>query len=107
MAEKSAAATAVRRPSVIPWWLRYVVVGCVAGLVICVASLFVVSVFYGAALGLSPLACAAASCVLTLLLSQPAGLAGMVAGATVGAVAGVVVWYARHRGPNRAARPSA
>ncbi len=80
----------------IPRWLRYLVLGGAAGFVVGVAALFVVAVLYGKAMGLSPAACTAAAVCLTLLLSQPAGLAGMVAGTTVGAAAGAVVYYVRH-----------
>jgi hypothetical protein len=82
--------------SVIPRWAKYAFWGGAAGMVAGVGTLFVMAVFYGEATGLSAVACATFACVLTLLLSQPAGLVGMVAGALVGAVVGGVVYCIRH-----------
>jgi hypothetical protein len=107
MAQKSMGATPIRAPRLIPRWLMYVAFGGGAGLIVGIASLFVVAVFYGEAMGLSPLACTAVACLLTLLFSQPAGVAGMVAGATVGAVAGVVVHYLHHSARPDRRRPGA
>ncbi len=75
---------------------KYVLFGGVGGLLIGVGVLFVVAVLYGTAIGLSPGACAVFACSITMLLSQPAGFAGMVAGAAVGAVAGGIVYHAHH-----------
>jgi hypothetical protein len=77
----------------------HVVVGGIVGLAVGVAALFVLVTLYGQAIGLAPANCAVLSCVLTLLLSQPVGILGMVAGATVGAVTGGVVHHKRYAEP--------
>lgn len=77
-------------------WATYVLVGGAAGLVVGVGTLFVVAMLYGQAIGLAPANCLILSCVVTLLLSQPAGVAGMVAGGAAGAAAGGVMHYLRH-----------
>jgi hypothetical protein len=78
---------------------KYVFIGGAAGLVTGIAVLFVVAMFYGDAVGLSPGACMLFACSATMLLSQPAGVAGMLSGATVGAVASAVVYYVHHHLP--------
>ncbi|MEP7182891.1 MAG: hypothetical protein ABI886_11955 [Betaproteobacteria bacterium] len=79
--------------------VKYVFFGGAAGLVTGIAVLFVVAVFYGSAVGLSPGACMLFACSATMLLSQPAGVAGMLSGATVGAVASAIVYYVHHHLP--------
>lgn len=74
----------------------YVLWGAVVGLMGGLGTLFVVSVYYGAAMGLAPAACVALGCAMTVLLSQPAGLLGLAAGAACGAVCGFVAHYVRH-----------
>ena len=81
----------------IPRWVTYAFRGAVAGLVVALATLFVVALFYGHAIGLSPLSCVAVACSVTALFSQPAGLGGMVAGTTIGAVVGGVAHYVSRR----------
>ena len=61
--------------------------GCVVG----VGILFILTMLYGKAMGLAPVDCLLASCTLTLLLSQPMGIAGMTAGAIIGALTGAMV----------------
>lgn len=60
------------------------------GLVVGLAVVFLLAVFYGNAIGLTAGECAAFACSMTVFLSQPAGIAGMVAGAAAGAVVGSV-----------------
>ena len=71
-----------------PRWARNVFWGGVIGLAVGLATVFVLAVVYGEAIGLAPGACALFACDMTLLLSQPAGLGGVVAGAVAGAVVG-------------------
>jgi hypothetical protein len=78
-------------------WVKYAFWGGVAGLVVGLAAAFVLAMLDGQARGLSPGSCVAYGCTLTLLLSHLAGLGGMVAGATLGSVAGGVVYWVRHR----------
>jgi hypothetical protein len=77
-------------------WTSYIFAGAVAGFVTGVITLLVASVWYGHSLGLTAGSCAALGCVVTLLLSQPAGLAGMLVGVVAGAIAGAAVRHARH-----------
>jgi hypothetical protein len=81
---------------------KFVFLGGVAGLVVGVGVLFVVAVLYGEAIGLTPGACALFACSATMLLSQPAGVAGMLTGAIVGLAAGAVVYYVHHHVPRPA-----
>jgi len=80
----------------IPEWVRFSFRGSIAGLVVGLCAVFVVALLYGNAIGLSPAACVAVGCSLTVLFSQPAGLAGLVAGAMIGAVVGGIVYHVRH-----------
>jgi hypothetical protein len=82
--------------NVMPQMLKYIFGGSLVGLLVGLGTVFVLALFQGHAIGLSPGSCVVYSCTLTLLLSHPAGIAGMVAGATVGAMAGGVVHYVHH-----------
>jgi hypothetical protein len=88
-----------RSPMLVRRLVTFVFWGCAAGLVAGVGMLFVLAVAYGEAIGLSPGACALFACSVTVLLSQPAGVAGMASGAAVGAVAGGIVYYVHHHLP--------
>jgi len=77
-------------------WVKYAFLGSVAGLVVALGVLFAVAMVYGDAMGLSTLGCVAASCTLTALFSQPAGISGIVFGAIAGAAVGGVVQHVRH-----------
>ena len=60
---------------------RYVFSGAAIGVVSCFAMLFVIVFFYGQSIGLSLGECTVLGCVMTILVSQPAGVIGMLAGA--------------------------
>ncbi len=77
-------------------WVKYAFLGSVVGLVVALGVLFALAMVYGDAMGLSTLGCVAASCTLTALFSQPAGIGGIVLGAVVGAAVGRVVQHMRH-----------
>jgi hypothetical protein len=79
--------------------VNYAFVGGIAGFIVGIAMLFLLSIFYSEGMGLPPGACTELACATTLLLSQPAGLSGMIVGATVGLVAGGVVYYVHHHAP--------
>ncbi len=79
----------------VPSKVSYAFVGGVAGFIIGLVALFVLAASYGSAMGLSVGACAAAGCTLTVLFSQPAGIAGMAVGAIVGALIGRGVYHRR------------
>ena len=59
--------------------------------------LFVIVFFYGQSLGLSVGECTLLGCVMTILLSQPAGIVGVLAGAGVGVLCGLMGYWHRHR----------
>lgn len=60
------------------------------GLVSSIAMLFVVIFFYGQYMGLSAGDCTVLSCAMTILLSQPAGIVGILVGAGIGAICGFI-----------------
>lgn len=68
--------------------VRYMFWGALAGFVASIVATFVLALIYGNAQGMAAGSCVAYGCVLTLLLSQPVGISGMLAGAGVGALAG-------------------
>jgi len=68
--------------------IRHVFWGAVLGLAVGLATAFALALFDGYTQGMSPLACLAYGCTLTVLLSHPAGLGGMLLGATLGAFTG-------------------
>lgn len=69
----------------VPGCAKHVFWGALAGLALGWLTIFVISLFHGNALGLSGSECLVLGCTLTLFLSQPAGLGGMVVGALAGA----------------------
>ncbi|MBL0141861.1 MAG: hypothetical protein IPP91_07260 [Betaproteobacteria bacterium] len=81
----------------VPHWVNHVFWGSVAGLAIGLITVFLLTTFHGGAMGLSPSACVALGCTMTLLLSQPAGIVGMIAGAAIGAVVGGAAHRIRHQ----------
>ena len=60
--------------------------GAAVGLVIALAAFFVVSIYYAGAAGLCAGNCTTLSSFMTILLSQPVALAGIVIGAAIGGV---------------------
>ena len=76
---------------------RYIYWGAGIGVISSLAMLFVIVFFYGQSMGLSGGECTLLSCVTTILLSQPAGVVGILAGAGVGALCGGVGFWHRHR----------
>ena len=79
-----------KRTSSMPRWARYAYWGGFAGLFSAIAVLFIFSVFYGETLGMGTESCLAFGCAATTLLSQPAGLIGLVVGIIAGSICGVV-----------------
>jgi hypothetical protein len=69
---------------------RYVYWGAAVGILASLATLFVIVYFYGQSIGLGAAGCALLSCTMTLLLSQPAGIVGIIAGGLVGAFCGFI-----------------
>jgi CHASE2 domain-containing sensor protein len=77
-------------------WVAYLFIGGAAGFVLGIATVFPLVFFIGSSIGLSSSSCTVFACMASVLLSQPAGIIGMVVGATVGVVAGGVVHYTRY-----------
>lgn len=82
----------------VPRCAKHVFWGALAGLALGWLAVFAISLFHGNALGLSGGECLALGCTLTLFLSQPAGLGGMVVGALAGATVCGVSHHARKAG---------
>jgi hypothetical protein len=81
---------------------KYALFGGFAGLALGMGALIVTAILYGNGIGLSPQDCAVFACTMTMFLSQPVGIGGLVAGTAVGLMSGGVVYYAHHHGPRAA-----
>lgn len=79
-----------------PTTVAYVFWGAVTGLVVSLATLLAATTSYGAMSGLDPVGCAIFGSTMTLLFSQPAGLAGLLVGAAFGGVCGLVARHEHH-----------
>lgn len=64
--------------------------GAGVGVISSLTTLFIVVYLYGQSLGLSTGECTLLSCFMTLLLSQPTGVIGIIAGAVIGAICGFI-----------------
>ena len=87
------------RPTSIKRLLRYAFFGGAVGFIIGVGVLLVIAAFYGELIGLSPGHDLFFALTVTMFLSQPAGITGMVVGATVGVMAGAVIYYMHYHMP--------
>jgi hypothetical protein len=76
---------------------RYVFWGAAIGVASSLTMLFVIVFFYGQSIGLSVGECTLLGCVTTILLSQPAGIVGILAGAGAGVLCALVGYWHRHR----------
>jgi hypothetical protein len=83
-------------PNDVPRLTPYVLWGAVIGVIGGLGTLFAATAYYGHACGLTTGTCVALSCVMTVLLAQPAVLLGLLAGAASGAVCGFVVHWVHH-----------
>jgi hypothetical protein len=97
MSDEESGSGRSNRGNAVPRLIEYVYWGAIVGLAGGLGTLFVVSVHYARAIGLSPAECAAVGCAVTLLLSHPVGLLGLAVGAACGAFCGVVAHTIRHR----------
>ena len=70
--------------------------GAVTGLVVGLVTLFTASTAYGVMTGLGAADCVALGSVMTVLLSQPIGLAGLLAGALCGGMCALIAHHAHH-----------
>ena len=69
-------------------WIKYVFWGGAIGLAGGLFMTFILAMFDGMARGLTPGSCVVYGCALTLMLSHPAGLGGMLVGGGLGAATG-------------------
>jgi hypothetical protein len=88
MADKSTHYAAPAPPLKLSRSIRHVFWGALSGLAAGLAVAFALALLDGYTQGMSPLACLAYGCTLTVLLSHPAGIGGMLLGATLGAFTG-------------------
>ncbi len=88
MPDKITIPAAPAASSRLPRSIRHVFWGAALGLAIGLAAAFTLAVLDAYAQGMSPLGCIAYGCTLAVLLSHPAGLGGMLVGATLGAFTG-------------------
>lgn len=88
MADKRSYPAAPSPSARLPRSIRHVFWGAVLGLATGLATAFALALLDGHARGMAPAACFAYGCTLTVLLSHPAGLGGMLMGATLGAFTG-------------------
>lgn len=75
----------------LPRPVRYMFAGALAGMLAAFVATFALALTDAYASGMSAGSCVVYGCVLTLLLSQAAGISGMIAGGGLGALAGGVV----------------
>lgn len=76
-----------------PRWARYVFLGGVIGLISSLVTLFVITIYFGDKIGLESVSCFVLGCAMTAMLSQPAGLIGILAGAGCGALVAAIVHH--------------
>ena len=80
-------------PNAIPKSVHYVFWGAVIGVIGGLATLLTIATYYGAITGLSAAECAAFGSLMTVMLSQPAGLAGLLIGAACGGTCAIFAHY--------------
>ena len=80
-------------PRDIPQSVHYVFWGATIGVVGGLVTLLTTATYYGAISGLSAAECAAFGSLMTMMLSQPAGLAGLLVGAVCGGTCAIFARY--------------
>lgn len=98
MTEKSMVGVTALLPDATPRvspWVKHAFWGGVAGLFVGLAAAFVLAVLDGQAQGMSAASCFAYGCAVALLLSHPAGIGGMLAGASLGTISGGIACWLR------------
>ncbi|MGB5258748.1 MAG: hypothetical protein WBN44_15950 [Woeseiaceae bacterium] len=83
-------------PNAVPKRQHYAFWGAAIGLVAGLATLFAASTAYGAMTGLGAADCVILGSVMTVMLSQPAGLAGLLVGALCGAGCALIAHFVHH-----------
>lgn len=83
-------------PNAVSKRVHWVFWGAVTGLIAGLATLFATSTAYGAMTGLGAVDCVVLGSVMTVMLSQPAGLAGLSVGALCGGACAFVAHFAHH-----------
>ena len=71
-------------PGEIPKWVHFVFWGAVIGLIAGLVTLATASTVYGFMTGLEPVNCAIFGTTMTVMLSQPTAIAGLLLGAACG-----------------------
>ena len=80
-------------PSAIPQGVHYVFWGAAIGVIGGLVTLLTIATSYGAISGLTAAECAAFGSLMTVMLSQPAGLAGLLIGAVCGGTCAIFARY--------------
>lgn len=83
-------------PNAVPRQVRWVFWGAVSGMVAGLATLFATSTAYGAMTGLEAVDCVVLGSLMTVMLSQPAGLAGLLVGAFCGGTSALIAHFMHH-----------
>lgn len=83
-------------PKEVPRKASYVYWGAVVGLAAGLATLFGMSTAYAATTGLGTTDCVILGSVMTVMLSQPAGLAGLTLGVACGGLCALVAHNVHH-----------
>ena len=86
-------------PSEVPRSSQYMFRGAVIGLVAGIVALFAASTAYAAVAGYDPVNCAVLGSFMTVTLSQPVGLAGLLVGSVCGGICAMVAhWTDKAKG---------
>jgi len=83
-------------PKATPRSVHWVYWGAVTGMVAGLATLFATSAAYGAMTGLGAADCVVLGSLMTVMLSQPAGLAGLLVGALCGGTCALIAHFVHH-----------
>jgi hypothetical protein len=102
MREMSASRVPYRFTDSLTQVAKYVLFGGAGGLVVALGVMFVLAFLYGESIGLSLGGCSLYAGTITMLLSQPAGVIGMIIGATTGALVCAGAYYVHHHLPRSA-----
>jgi hypothetical protein len=100
MDDRTFVANAPATDDIVPT-LKFALFGAAAGLLIGICSAFALILSASLDLGLSTAGRFGFASLMTLFLSQPAGLAGMAVGIVVGAMVGVVTYHYRRARASR------
>ena len=80
-------------PSAVPQSVHYVFWGAVIGVIGGLVALLTTATYFGAISGLTAAECAAFGSLMTVMLSQPAGLVGLLVGAACGGTVAIFAHF--------------